>query len=268
MNGIEGVESGLQAGQLLSAISTRIVAIVRECYGRGPTKAKTFLNDDIVFVVRSGNGFTPLEKTIIDSGRPDRVLEMRRDFQEMMSKRFSDAIEELTGRKVVAFLSQANVQADLTVEIFFLDRSMDAGGRMGGLGPDASAHPKSIEPQPVASTLNGSIGVRGPHLDIQVEPDDGALRVVLAGELDVVSAPALEARLERLRAADAGLRLDLSKLAFMDSTGLGLVIRIVKAARADGSQLEIDPNVSSPVMGLFRLMELDRWLWGDGEHGR
>jgi uncharacterized protein YbcI len=118
----------LGGGHLLAAISTRIVAILREHYGRGPMKAKTYALDDIIVVVMRGSGFTSLEQTIMDSGEPDRVVAMRHDFQRMMSKRFTATIEELTGRNVVAFLSQAHVEPDLTMEIFFVD------GPLEGLG--------------------------------------------------------------------------------------------------------------------------------------
>ena len=92
---------------MLSAISNRIVQIQREHYGRGPMKAKTYALDDLIVVVMRGSGFTPLEKTMMDSGDPERVVAMRHDFQHMMTKLFTDTIEELTGRKVLAFLSQA-----------------------------------------------------------------------------------------------------------------------------------------------------------------
>jgi uncharacterized protein YbcI len=75
-----------------------------------------------------GSGFTPLEKTIMESGQPQRIVEMRHDFQQMMTKRFTDMIEELTGRKVLAFLSQANVEPDLTLEIFFIDQPLEGFG--------------------------------------------------------------------------------------------------------------------------------------------
>ena len=104
----------LAGGQLLAAISNRIVAILREHYGRGPMKAKTYALDDLIVVVMRGSGFTPLEKTIMDSGEPDRVVDMRHDFQRLMTKRFTETIQELTGRNVVAFLSQAHVDPDLT----------------------------------------------------------------------------------------------------------------------------------------------------------
>ena len=53
---------------------------------------------------------------------------MRRDFQVMMGRQYQDAIEELTGRKVVAFLSQAHLEPDITLEVFFVDRPLDGFG--------------------------------------------------------------------------------------------------------------------------------------------
>ena len=118
----------LAGGQLLAAVSTQIVAILHEHYGRGPMKAKTYAIDDIIVVVMRGSGFTSLEQTIMDSGEPDRVVAMRHDFQRMMSKRFTETIEELTGRNVVAFLSQAHVEPDITIEIFFVDGPLEGFG--------------------------------------------------------------------------------------------------------------------------------------------
>ena len=108
---MEASGSGAQlgGGQLLAAISTSVVAILREHYGRGPMKAKTYALDDIIVVVMRGSGFTPLEQTIMDSGNPDRIVDMRHDFQHMMTSQFTETIERLTGRKVLAFLSQAHV---------------------------------------------------------------------------------------------------------------------------------------------------------------
>ena len=74
----------LAGGSLLAAISTSIVGILRDHYGRGPMKAKTYALDDIIVVVMRGSGFTPLEQTIMDSGDPERVVAMREDFQRVM----------------------------------------------------------------------------------------------------------------------------------------------------------------------------------------
>ena len=74
------------------------------------------------------DGFTAIEKTMMEGGEPHRVLEMRRDFQRMMKTRYSQLIEELTGRKVLAFLSRAHVEPDLTIEVFLVD------GPLAGFG--------------------------------------------------------------------------------------------------------------------------------------
>ena len=125
----------LRGGKLLAAISTTIVAILREHYGRGPMKAKTYALDDIIVCVMRGSGFTALEKTIMDSGDPERVVEMRHDFQRVMTRRYCDAIEDLTGREVVAFLSQAHVDPDITIEVFFVDRPLEGFGSVEMVAP-------------------------------------------------------------------------------------------------------------------------------------
>jgi uncharacterized protein YbcI len=114
---------------MLAAISTRIVGLLREHYGRGPSRAKTYALDDcIVCVLR--NGFTAHERTIVDSGEPGRVIEMRQDFQRLMERKYRETIETITGRKVVAFLSQAHLEPDITLEIFFLDRPVNGAAAL------------------------------------------------------------------------------------------------------------------------------------------
>jgi uncharacterized protein YbcI len=127
----------LAGGNLLAAISTSIVAILREHYGRGPMKAKTYALDDIIVVVMRGSGFTPLEQTIMDSGDPERVVAMREDFQRVMAERYRRTIKELTGRNVVAFISQAHVEPDITVEMFFIDGPLPGFGAVEIIEPEA-----------------------------------------------------------------------------------------------------------------------------------
>ena len=98
----------LVGGRLLAEITNRIVALMREHYGRGPIKAKTYVLDNLIVCVLS-DGFTAIERTMMEGGEPHRVLEMRGDFQRMMKSRYSEMIEQLTGRKVLAFLSQAQL---------------------------------------------------------------------------------------------------------------------------------------------------------------
>ena len=99
--------------------------MTREYYGRGPIKAKAYALDDIVVCVLRGSGFTPLERTMIDSAEPDRVLAIRENFQRLMAERYEEMIEELCGRKVLAFLSQAHIDPDITLGVFFLDQPLD-----------------------------------------------------------------------------------------------------------------------------------------------
>jgi uncharacterized protein YbcI len=119
--------TGLLGGRLLAEITDRLILLIREHYGRGPLKAKTYVLDNLIVCVFS-DGYIALERTMMQGGEPDRVLEMRRDFQRIMKTRYSDMIEELTGRKVLAFLSQTHVEPDLSVEMFLMD------GRLPGFG--------------------------------------------------------------------------------------------------------------------------------------
>jgi uncharacterized protein YbcI len=67
---------------------------------------------------------------MMDDAGADRVVALRHEFQRMMAGRYRTMIEELTGRNVVAFLSQAHVNPDITMEIFFVDRPLDDGGAL------------------------------------------------------------------------------------------------------------------------------------------
>ena len=125
----------LAGGKLLAEITNRIVSLVREHYGRGPIKAKTYVLDNLVVCVLTDFGFTAIERTMIEGREPERVLEMRRDFQRMMKIRYSEMIEELTGRKVLAFLSQAHVEPDLTIEVFLMDGPLAGFGALELVNP-------------------------------------------------------------------------------------------------------------------------------------
>lgn len=130
-----GAGAPLAGGRLLSAISNGFVQLLREHYGRGPLKAKTYALDDLVVCVMRGSGFTPLEKTMMGAGDGERVVEMRENFQEMMAERYKAMIEELTNRRVLAFLSQAHIEPDITVEMFFIDRPLEGFGAVEVLDP-------------------------------------------------------------------------------------------------------------------------------------
>jgi uncharacterized protein YbcI len=108
-------------GDTLSEITSSIVALYREHFGRGPTAAKTYALDDVIVCVLR-NGLTVIERTLFNGGKADTVRMMRAAFQDAVAERFTSSIEELTGTKVLAFMSQAHVDPDLAIEVFFLDR--------------------------------------------------------------------------------------------------------------------------------------------------
>jgi uncharacterized protein YbcI len=131
----------LAGGELLSAISTRIVAIMRKHYGKGPMKAKTYVLDDLVVCVLR-NGTIPIEQTMIERGESDRVVQMRHNFQKLMGREYKEAIEELTNRKVIAFLSQAHVNPDVTLEAFLMDAPLPGFGAIEVL--EAEGAPEGV----------------------------------------------------------------------------------------------------------------------------
>jgi uncharacterized protein YbcI len=115
------------AGRVLAEISNSMVRLYREHFGKGPTGAKTYVLDDLVICVLR-DGLTTVEKTLFEQGRGHAVREMRAAFQDAVGDRFTGVVEQLTGRRVVAFMSQAHVGPDLAIEVFFLDRAIAENG--------------------------------------------------------------------------------------------------------------------------------------------
>ena len=114
-------------GKLLAEISDAIVGIYHEGYGRGPTGAKTYVMDDLVLCVLR-DGLTPAERTLRDQGKGEFVRDMRVKFQDAVEDQMRGMVEELTGRSVVAFLSQATVDPEVMIEVFFLDGATGSDG--------------------------------------------------------------------------------------------------------------------------------------------
>jgi uncharacterized protein YbcI len=108
------------SGDLRLAISNALVAVKKKLYGKGPVKAKTFINDSYVFSVLEG-GLTRNEETLLEAGQHSLVREYRLRFQEAVSQTMTAAIEEVTGRRVLAYHSQIVFDPDRTFEIFVLD---------------------------------------------------------------------------------------------------------------------------------------------------
>jgi uncharacterized protein YbcI len=108
-------------GQLRKDISNAMVGLKKQLYGKGPVKAKTFINDNIVFVVLEG-GLTRNEETLLAAGEDNLVRQYRLRFQEVVAKTGHETIERITGCKVLTYHSQIVFNPDRAFEIFVLDR--------------------------------------------------------------------------------------------------------------------------------------------------
>jgi uncharacterized protein YbcI len=107
------------AGSQQAAISREIVRLLHEYTGRGPTKARTHINNDLVTVVLEDT-LTMGERSLVADGKTQHVLATRKAFQETMSVKMVAAVEEHSGRRVLAFLSANHVDPDIAVETFIL----------------------------------------------------------------------------------------------------------------------------------------------------
>jgi uncharacterized protein YbcI len=115
-------------GKLSAAISNAIVGIHREYFGRGARRTRTVMGADYIICFLE-DIYTPVERTLIDAGRFPAVQATRSAFQDTMRDNFVEAVERLSERKVVGFLSQVHVDPDLAVETFILEPpSADGAG--------------------------------------------------------------------------------------------------------------------------------------------
>ena len=104
---------------MLTAISDGLVALLKEFYGRGPTRAKSYYEDDLVVCVLRG-GFSRVEQTLLEGGRGSTVIQQRMEFQDLMRERFEAVIEHATGRQVISFMSGNQQHPDMMCEVFVL----------------------------------------------------------------------------------------------------------------------------------------------------
>jgi uncharacterized protein YbcI len=115
-----GTEERVTTGMLAAEISRAVVGLWHEYTGRGPTKARTTITEDLV-VVMMADTLLKAEKSLAAAGKVEQVLSMRRAFQDTMAVELTTVIEQLTGRKVLAFMSHNHVDPDLAAELFVLE---------------------------------------------------------------------------------------------------------------------------------------------------
>jgi len=96
-----------------------MVALLKEFYGHGPTRAKSYYQDDLVVCLLRG-GFSQVEKTLLEGGRGAAVIQQRMEFQDLMRNRFEAVIKAATGREVIGFMSGNQQGPDIMCEVFIL----------------------------------------------------------------------------------------------------------------------------------------------------
>jgi uncharacterized protein YbcI len=111
---------GPRGSRVTRAISAEIVALYATVYGHDRTTATTYINDNVVLCVLE-NILTEYEDTLIDAGSSGAVIDARVALQTDAEDEFTEAVERLTGRRVVAFMSANQTAPGVAAELFFLD---------------------------------------------------------------------------------------------------------------------------------------------------
>jgi uncharacterized protein YbcI len=145
----EATRDDQRAGGVLSAISSAVVTLHKEQFGRGPTRARTnFAGDDTLVCVLE-DALLPAERVMVQMGEQQRVRESRGALQAATSDQFVGAVERILGREVTAFASAIDPDRGVVWEVFNLGRA-DAhgdGGRPSLPSSPASARGRSVEPR-------------------------------------------------------------------------------------------------------------------------
>jgi uncharacterized protein YbcI len=129
LNQVDVSDSGGAKGALVSQLSREIVQLHVRLYGRGPTKARSYLQSDYAVCILE-EIFTTAERTLIAAGSSEHVHETRRKFQDAVAAEFIEIVERVTGRTVRTFLSQVDVGSNMSLEFFVFtaeDSTAEAG---------------------------------------------------------------------------------------------------------------------------------------------
>lgn len=116
------------SGSIRSRIATAMVSLKKDYYGRGPDRAKTYINDDYIFVALEG-GLTRNEETMLEAGEHELVRNYRLRFQAAMADTATKAVEEIVGRAVLTYHSQILFEPARAFEIFVLEPEEDVSRR-------------------------------------------------------------------------------------------------------------------------------------------
>ena len=118
-------------GSRTAAISNMVVRLMSQYTGRGPTKARTFVNDDLVTVVLQDT-LTKAERTLVGDDHRELVLSARRALQGAMHAELVAGLQEILGREVLALLGANHPNPDYAVEVFILAPAVENGSTPPG----------------------------------------------------------------------------------------------------------------------------------------
>ena len=113
-------------GAMTAAISNALVGLLHRYTGRGPTRARTTIGENVIVCVL-GATLTKGEQSLVEHGKAEVVLHSRRAFQDTIEGEAVRAVQELSGRGVVAFMSNNHIDPDLAVEVFILEPAVSEG---------------------------------------------------------------------------------------------------------------------------------------------
>lgn len=121
MEPIPAPEVATRQGQQLAAVTNGIVQLFHDHYGRGPTRAKSYMLDDRILVCVLEDTMTTVERTLAENGQGHKVRDVRLTFQETMADEFKAVVTQALGRTVRAYHSQLTLDPDIGFEFFVLD---------------------------------------------------------------------------------------------------------------------------------------------------
>jgi len=117
-------------GEISSHVSRRIVQLHAKLYGRGPTRAKTYITQDYLLSVLE-EIFTPAERTLIGAGKGEHVQATRTAFQDAVKHSFIEIVEEVTARPVRTLVSKVDLDTGVAIELFLFEPGTDGASADG-----------------------------------------------------------------------------------------------------------------------------------------
>lgn len=124
-DGANAQESGPDEMRVLPRVTSSIVRIYKEQFGRGPVNARSYYANPDMLICLLAESLTPVERSMLDLGEHQRLRDIRMMFQYAAEDKFRAAVEEATGRKVTSFMSAVDVEQDLAAELFILEPQPD-----------------------------------------------------------------------------------------------------------------------------------------------